>query len=395
MNSDKGRPRRRPDDWDDGQDEVQDMPPVPMRRRPPVPPVPRASSAPRPRPRQYAPERPRVARQQLPKRRSVWPWLLMGCAGGIVLLVLAAAAVVFFALRSATGSTGINNLPLPGVSTSVYTQKSSPKQILLPTLQQVQVHDQIGDVMIAVDPSTTTPTVAYVKKVKATSSDAANKEFNNIMVQVQPSGTPDGTLLVNVTVPDNGTLFSNHTDSVDVMVTLPPQSISALVTATVGSIATVTATVTSSTASTPLKPDVNVSIGNISVTGLSGILQIQDNIGNITVQQATLFDGSSLRTSSGNVTFNGKIDTTPLASNSQPIYTIQSETGNLDVTLPADTNVILDAYTNNGMIASDFDVSRIKASDGSLNGPLVAGTSPTALLKLHVSTGNVRLRKSV
>ena len=299
----------------------------------------------------------------------------MGCAGGIVLLVLAAAAVVFFALRGATGSTGVSNLPLPGVSTSVYTQKSSPQQIPLPTLQQVQVHDQIGDVMITVDPSTTTPTVAYVKKVKATSSDAANKEFNNIVVQVQPSGTPDGTLSVNATVPDNGTLFSNHTDSVDIMVTLPPQSISAA-------------------ASTPLKLDVNVSIGNISVTGLSGILQIQDSIGNITVQQATLFDGSSLRTSSGNVTFNGMIDTTAFGSNSQPIYTIQSETGNLDVTLPADTNIILDAYTNNGMIASDFDVSKIKASDGSLHGPLVPGTSPTALLKLHVSTGNVRLRKS-
>jgi len=313
----------------------------------------------------------------------------MGCAGGIVLLVLAAAAVVFFALRSATGTTGINNLPLPGVTTSVYTQKSLPQQIPLSTLQQVQVHDQIGDVTITVDPSTTTPTVAYVKKVKATSSDAANKEFNNIIVQVQPSGTSDGTLSVNATVPNNGTLFSSHNDSVDVMVTLPPQSTSAPATPTTGNIATVTP----STASTPLKLDVNVSIGNISVTGLSGILQIQDSIGNISVQQAILSDGSSLRTSSGNVTFKGSLDTTTLASNSQSIYTIQSETGNLDVTLPADTNVILDAYTNSGTIASDFDVSKIKSSDGSLNGPLVSGTTPTALLKLHVSTGNVYLRQ--
>ncbi len=389
MNSDKGRPRRRPDDWDDGEEEEY-MPPAPVRRRrPPVSPVPPSTYAPRPRPRQYAQERPRVARQQPPKRRSVWPWLLMGCAGGIVLLVLAAAAVVFFALRSATGTTGINNLPLPGVTTSVYTQKSLPQQIPLSTLQQVQVHDQIGDVTITVDPSTTTPTVAYVKKVKATSSDAANKEFNNIIVQVQPSGTSDGTLSVNATVPNNGTLFSSHNDSVDVMVTLPPQSTSAPATPTTGNIATVTP----STASTPLKLDVNVSIGNISVTGLSGILQIQDSIGNISVQQAILSDGSSLRTSSGNVTFKGSLDTTTLASNSQSIYTIQSETGNLDVTLPADTNVILDAYTNSGIIASDFDVSKIKSSDGSLNGPLVSGTTPTALLKLHVSTGNVYLRQ--
>ncbi len=362
MNSDKGRPRRRPDDWDDGEEEEY-MPPAPVRRRrPPVSPVPPSTYAPRPRPRQYAQERPRVARQQPPKRRSVWPWLLMGCAGGIVLLVLAAAAVVFFALRSATGTTGINNLPLPGVTTSVYTQKSLPQQIPLSTLQQVQVHDQIGDVTITVDPSTTTPTVAYVKKVKATSSDAANKEFNNIIVQVQPSGTSDGTLSVNATVPNNGTLFSSHNDSVDVMVTLPPQSTSAPATPTTGNIATVTP----STASTPLKLDVNVSIGNISVTGLSGILQIQDSIGNISVQQAILSDGSSLRTSSGNVTFKGSLDTTTLASNSQSIYTIQSETGNLDVTLPADTNVILDAYTNSGTIASDFDVSKIKSSDYSI-----------------------------
>lgn len=384
MNSDKGRRRRRPDDWDDYEDEVQEEEYIPRaqvrRRRPPAPPA--YPPTPARRPRQYEP--PRQARQQRPKQRSIWPWLLMGCAGGIVLLVLAAAAVVFFALRSATGGSGIGNLPLPGLSTSVYTQKSPPQTVQLSSLQQIQVHDQIGDVTITVDPSTSMPTVTYVKKVKATNSDDANKEFNNIAVQVQPSGTPDGILLVSATVPNNGTVFSSHNDSVDIMISLPPQS------TTVG---TATATPTSATAQTPLKLDVNVAIGKVSVTGLSGILQIQDNIGNITVQQAILSDGSSLRTSSGNVSFNGSVDPNTLASNPQPIYTLQSETGNLDVTLPADTNVILDAYTNNGTITSDFDVSKIKSDDGSLNGPLVAGTSPKALLKLHVSTGNVILHR--
>src|SRR6266581_3884432 len=151
MSRDKARMN---DNWDDEQrQDPYHVPTIPVerpRRRPP-------SSQPRPRQRSPQPRhdpRPR-------KRRSVWPWLLMGCAGGIVILVVAAAITVFLTIRSATGG-GI--IPVVTNNSGTYTQASSPQPIQISTITQMQVHDQIGDVTITVDPNTTTPTIATLKK---------------------------------------------------------------------------------------------------------------------------------------------------------------------------------------------------------------------------------------
>src|SRR5436309_2320934 len=54
--------------------------------------------------RQYRqPPRYRQSPRKRPKRR-VWPWLLTGCAGGILILVIAAVIIVLVAVRSATNS---------------------------------------------------------------------------------------------------------------------------------------------------------------------------------------------------------------------------------------------------------------------------------------------------
>ncbi len=136
------------------------------------------------------------------------------------------------------------------------------------------------------------------------------------------------------------------------------------------------------------------SVGNATISGLNGVLNVKNDIGNITVQNTLLSPGSTLETGTGNVTFNGTVDTTSGSSSNQSIYTISSEAGNLDLTLPASINVTLDVYTNADNITSDFDLSRIKQPDGSISGPIVFGNIPNALLKLHVSTGNITLHKA-
>ncbi len=384
MSRDKARMN---DNWDDEQrQDPYHVPTIPVerpRRRPP-------SSQPRPRQRSPQPRhdpRPR-------KRRSVWPWLLMGCAGGIVILVVAAAITVFLTLRSATGG-GI----IPGASNpTTYTQQSQPQSIQISTITQMQVHNQIGNITITVDPSATTPTIATLKKVKAASSDEANKEFGNISVQVQPAGS---TLSVTATVPDTGNIFGNHNDSVDLMITLPPQSVNPTTTS-IGASPTPTlstaSTASTASATTPLTLNADLSIGDIRVDGLSGILQLKDDVGNITVDHATLSDGSHLQTGTGNLTFNGNVDATSAANNSTPRYKLQSETGNIDVTLPGDTNIILDANTNAGTITSDFPISvETSNNSGSYYGPLNSNSTPGStqpVLTLDVGTGNINLHRA-
>jgi hypothetical protein len=308
-----------------------------------------------------------------PQRRSVWPWLLMGCAGGIGILVLAAAIVVFVAIRGATGSGVLPVIGNPGT----YTQQGPTKQVAIPQITAIQVHDPIGNITISVDANTTTPTVAYTKKVRAANNDDANNQFKNIAVQVQPADAPNGTLFVSASVPDTGSMLGNHNASVDLNITLPTTSTSA--------------------PTTPLALKLDMSIGNISVDGLSGNFQVKDDIGNITVRQATLSDGSHLQTGTGNVTFNGKLDTTPGTNSTTVRYKLQSETGNVDATIPTDTNVTLDANTNAGTITTDFPIN-ITSSAGSASyyGPLNPASSQgasQAVFSLDVSTGNVYLHK--
>ena len=331
------------------------------------------------------------SRRRPPQRRQrrVWPWLLGGCLGGVVLIVLAAALVIFLALRSLNNGGSLGGIPGNSSNATNYAQQIPAQRVPLTAITQITVQDPIGNVTITEDASVTMPTVAATKRVNATSSDAANTAYSMMNVQVQPSTTPTPTLTVNATVPNTGGLLGNHNDAIDLVITLPPSSLTA---------ATPVATSTSASTPTPLTLSLTLSIGNATVNGLSGILGIKDDIGSITVTHATLADGSHLQTSTGNVSFTGSLDLTARTGNTAPLFKLQSESGNIAVTLPATTNVILDANTNVGTISSDFPLN-IQNSSGAANfyGPLLPHSpqgQPQAVLTLNVSTGAVSIHKT-
>jgi hypothetical protein len=323
--------------------------------------------------RSYAPPRDERRPRRRSRRRRVWPWLLVGCAGGIVMLVLAAAIVVLLAIHSATGG-NISGLPgIPGLPKSANYTRQSTQTLSVSSLGLLQVQDPIGNVTITVDPNATSATLTTIKHVKVASSSAAQGEFSKIAVQVQPIGSG---LSINATVPDSGGILGTHNDSVDLELVLPQSAIA--------------------TGSTPPAFSVSMSIGNITLKNAGGLLTLKDDVGNITVNQGVLYDGSHLETGTGNVTYSGNINTAPATGNAAPLYKLQSETGNVNAALPASTNVILDANTNLGKINSEFPIN-VTNSDGAANyyGPLLANSTPapTAILTLDVSTGNVTIQE--
>jgi len=143
-------------------------------------------------------------------------------------------------------------------------------------------------------------------------------------------------------------------------------------------------------------------VGNVLVNGLNGMLVVKDSFGNVTVHHATLADGSHLETGTGDIVFDGALDTTGSA-NPQPMFKIQAEKGNVDVSLPATTNVILDANVNVGSIKSDFAI-KVTSTGGSPSyyGPLISSATqspglrptPSAVLVLDVSTGDIDLHQA-
>jgi len=341
----------------------------------------------------YPAQRHRRPQYKQQRKRSVWPWLLLGCAGGVILIVLAAVVIVLVAVRSATNGGSIP--AIPGVPNQSTYSNSNQQTLQITSLSQLQIHNQIGNVTITADPNATATTITTTKHVKAATSDDANKEFNNISVQTQAPTASNNTLSVTATVPDTGNLFGNHNDSVDLNITIPN---SALAPAPTANPTTTSTTTAPSPQGTLFTLNVDNSIGNVIVSGLKGILLLKDDIGNIAVDHTTLFDTSHLLTGTGKVTFNGSLDTTPLASNTTPRYKLQSETGTVEATIPGDTNIVLDANTNAGKITSDFPIN-VTTSDQSANfyGPLNTNSpsgSPVAVFTLSVSTGNVIVHRA-
>ncbi len=367
--------------------------------------------------RRQQPQRPPRRKRRVRRRRSVWPALLIGCGLGILLAVLAATAVVFFALRSVPGMVPVGGLKgLGGVNglnnTKIFTQQQS-QSFQLTNLNQLQICDEIGNV--TVDTNTTNnamaTTVTTEKIVHSANQTAANQEFGRIAVTAQTStgnsacasssnptqptaGTTNTTpqttqttptsssaFFVNATVPDNNGILRGTNDAVNVTISVP--------------------TTLLSNAGTSFLLNINAPIGNIAVDGVSGNLQLKGSSGNIMVSQAVLALGSHLETAEGNVTFSGALaiaQNTSTANGAPTSYILQSEQGNIDVTLPSAVNVTIDANTNVGkIIATDFALP-VQNSNGSMsyNGPLLPNSTNKAsnVLVLDVSTGNVTLHKA-
>ena len=335
-----------------------------------------------------------------PRRRRVLPLLLAGCGLGVLITVLAAAVVVLLAIRTTQGN-GIVSLPIIG-STKPYT-KEDTTQVQLSTLAQIQVCDKIGNVSIQVDPTASVPSVTTTKVVHTSSQTAANQEFQRMVVEVQPpatitnpltctqaqptatsTGTPAATtntnasnaLTVNVTLPSSNGLLQADSDAVNIAILVPPG-------------------VLPSTGPT-MQLDVEAPVGNIAINGISGLMNVAGNKGNIQVSNGVLTGGSQLVTDLGNVTFNGTLGNSPNATSQNNFYHISSGQGNIDVTLPAATNVDLDTYTNQGKIISAFSIPLQNSNGGmTYQGALNATSSPTAdiTLSIHMNLGNITIHK--
>ena len=335
------------------------------------------------------------------RRRRVWPVLLAGCALGVLISVLAAAVIVFVAFR--TTQNGIGALPIMGMSNTKSFTKEDTTQVQLSAISQLQVCDKIGNVSIKVDPTASTPSVTTTKIVHMSSQTAADQEFQRIAVEVQPpntianpltctrsqptaaptstatpaatSGNANNALTVNITLPSNNGLLQANSDAVNVAITLPQSVLPP--------------------DGPTMQLDVEAPVGDIAINGISGLMNVTGDKGNIQVSNGILTGGSRLVTNLGNVSFNGPLGTPTNATADNNFYRISSSQGNIDVTLPATTNVSLDTYTNQGKISSDFAIPLQNSGGGmTYQGPLSTGsTSAPVTLVIHMNLGNIAIHK--
>jgi len=324
--------------------------------------------------------------------------------GIVATVVLSIVVVLFLVLRLPQQ----NGFAIPGLGTTKTFTRESSTQVPLSTISYLQICNKMGNVSVKMDPNASSVTVQSTKKVKVATEADAEQEFTRIAVEIQPpnniinalscikrqtpptqttsspiatptiGGTmPNNALIVNVTMPNTTNFVQASSRAVDITVKLPQTALPET-----GSF---------------MQLDVEDAVGDITINGVSGVLNLRGGTGHVRVEQAIMAHQSRLETRHGDVHFNGLIEVSKKAD--QPFrYLIQSEQGNINVTLSGNPNVTLDANTNVGAIRSDFPIN-VDNNGGPVNyhGPLdpTAGTTVGASLILDVSTGNIKINQSV
>jgi len=93
--------------------------------------------------------------------------------------------------------------------------------------------------------------------------------------------------------------------------------------------------------------ELKTSTGGLDVSGVSGRMSVRSNTGSVDLRDGVLSPGSTLNSNTSSIRFNGSISQTGS-------YRFMTNTGSINVTLPASSVFHLDATTDTGSITSDF-----------------------------------------
>jgi hypothetical protein len=114
---------------------------------------------------------------------------------------------------------------------------------------------------------------------------------------------------------------------------------------------------------------------NVTETSL-----FDNNNGAITVTQSNLDGEATFNNNDGPITLQGTIGTTGT-------YTIDNNQGPIEATLPQGITFHLDAFTNNGLITTDYPGTQVQNKEMHAN----IGGSAQARLALHTNAGTITL----
>src|SRR6202022_407719 len=260
---------------------------------------------------------------QSTRRRAVWPWVLLTL---VVVLLLGCTGVGFVLYRVGTNLNSSVNNALKTQTAPFTTQTSSasgPTSVVVGAHPRLIIDENLGAINVRVGNASNTITLQAL--------DHSNNPINN---PIRYARSGDG-----------------NTITVNLDVTLNASEIDVIVPGTID-----------------LKLTTNAD--NINVTGVNGQMLLSSNGGVITLTQSTLTRSSvinanggsitatgdtlnaqngqiSFKTNSDSITFKGKIA-------SLGTYHFESNTGDLNVTLPGNSSFHVDASTNTGIATTDF-----------------------------------------
>lgn len=266
-----------------------------------------------------------------PTRRRRRPWLWI--IGAIVIIALLGSGV----------QAGLRSITNISSETHTYTVSAS-------TLPTLVLNDDTGTITIHSGAANSKVTIEATKHFPVFGGSAPAVQYS----QDSNANT------INATVQNqNGNFLSFGNDNVDFNVTIPANA----------------------------NLQIHTETGSINVSGVSGTMSLDTATGSITANQDALSGQSTLQSNTGSITYNGSI--APGGN-----YQFSTDTGSVDVTLPANSSFHVDASTDTGSINSDFSSVNVEHRDvtgGDAHGDVGSGSGTTVTLKTN--TGSIGLHE--
>jgi hypothetical protein len=268
---------------------------------------------------------------QYQRRHSAWPWMVVTF---VLLLMLLVGGL--FALLSI------------GLPTNTSTVTETPRHFIVSANPTLVINNDTGSMHVRAGSSANDVTI------QATRHSGLWGNVNTITVSYAQD-REGNAITVNVDRTSGSNFFAST--SVDFDVTVP------------------------SAATLQLKTNT----GSIDVTGIGGQIVLTSNTGSITASNGMASGNTQLITNTGSITFNGSIARSGT-------YQFQTNTGSVEVTLPADSVFHVNASTDTGSINTNFSgvfVQHRQMVGADASGDV--GSSPQATVTLRTNTGSVNL----
>lgn len=113
--------------------------------------------------------------------------------------------------------------------------------------------------------------------------------------------------------------------------------------------------------------------GDIEIDGIEGTANIQTGSGDVDFEDARLQGKSILHTGSGDIRFDGSLNT-------NGDYTFESGSGDINVTLPADSALQFSVHSDSDDVENDFNTASV-------------GDGPRAPVSIHSGSGDININK--
>jgi hypothetical protein len=291
-----------------------------------------------------APPQPPVKSTRTRRRRSPrWFVWMIGCALAVILLALLACALVGGLIMGIAIK----------LANEVTANATSSQSFTISGIASLDIHNTSGRLSVR-QGAPGFVGVEITKTARDSSQEAAQRDLDKIQVTTTQSGD---TISVTSNFEDAG--FFATSSAVNLQITVP--------------------------STTNISADLRA--GDAQVDGVGGLMMLSTSAGSLTMRGTTFADGSRIHVSTGSVVVQGSVPDNASVD-------ISVSTGDVALTLPAQTSARLDARTNIGEIhVTGWPVQPKRANNVGAMTNDALGSQPSGTIRIRVDAGDITISK--